>query len=89
MKRNLIPIIMMLVSGIISCLFTMARGESLLFRMTALLGSMLLFYGLGYVLCGVLNYFDRENAARLAAEEAALAEEEAAAEGSSDAVTTE
>lgn len=87
MKRNLIPIIMMLVSGFISCLFTMARGESLLFRMTALLGSMLLFYGLGCVLCSVLNRFDRENEARLAAE-MALSEEEAG-EGETDAVTTE
>lgn len=61
MKRKLIPVIMMLVSGAICCLFTMVRGESLLFRMTTLLGAMLLFYGLGWVLCSVLNYFDSEN----------------------------
>ena len=78
---------MMLVSGVISCLFTMARGESLLYRMTALLGSMLLFYGLGCVFCGVLNYFDRENEERLAAE-AALVEEESV-ENDADTVTTE
>lgn len=87
MKRKLIPVIMMLVSGIISSLFTMVRGESLLFRMTALLGSMLLFYGLGCVLCSVLNRFDRENEERLAAETALLEEE--AGEAETDAVTTE
>ncbi len=87
MKRKLIPVIMMLVSGVISCLFTMARGESLLYRMTALLGSMLLFYGLGCVLCGVLNYFERVNEERLAAEEV-LSEEESAG-NEAETVTTE
>ncbi len=87
MKRKLIPVIMMLVSGVISCLFTMARGESLLYRMTALLGSMLLFYGLGCVLCSVLNYFERVNEERLAAE-AVLSEEESAG-NEAEAVTTE
>lgn len=88
MKRNLIPVIMMLVSGVICCLFTMVRGETLLFRMTSLLGAMLLFYGLGRVLCGVLNYFDRENEKRLAAE-MALSEGEEAAEGEEESATTE
>ncbi len=88
MKRNLIPIIMMLVSGAISCLFTMARGETLLFRMTSLLGAMLLFYGLGWVLCSVLNYFDSENEKRLAAE-TALPEEEEAVEGEAESATIE
>ena len=76
MKRKFIPIIMMLVSGIISCIFTMLRGETLLYRMAILLVTMLFFYGLGQLLYSVLNYFDRENEKRLA-EEAALAEAEA------------
>ena len=76
MKRKFIPIIMMLVSGIISCLFTMLRGETLLYRMAILLITMLFFYGLGQLLYSVLNYFDRENEKRLA-EEAALAKAEA------------
>ena len=78
MKRKYIPVIIMLVSGIISCLFTMLRGETLLYRMAVLLITMLLFYGLGQLLYGVLNYFDRENEKRLAEEEA-LAEAEAQA----------
>ena len=88
MKRKLIPVIMMLVSGAICCLFTMARGESLLFRMTTLLGAMLLFYGLGWVLCSVLNYFDSENEKRLAAE-TALPEGEEAVEGEEESATIE
>ncbi len=88
MKRNLIPVIMMLVSGVICSLFTMARGESLLFRMASLLGAMLLFYGLGWVLCSVLNYFDSENEKRLAAE-TALPEGEEAVEGEAGPATTE
>ncbi len=68
MKRKLIPVVMMLTAGAISCLFTMIRNQSLMYRMTALLGSLLLFYGLGQALCGILNYFDRENEKRLAAE---------------------
>ncbi len=88
MKRKLIPVIMMLVSGAICCLFTMARGESLLFRMTTLLGAMLLFYGLGWVLCSVLNYFDSENEKRLAAE-TALSEGEEAVEGEEESATIE
>ena len=88
MKRKLIPIIMMLVSGVIICLFTMVRRETLLFRMTSLLGAMLLFYGLGWVLYSVLNYFDRENEKRLAAE-TALPEEDEAVEGESESATIE
>ena len=88
MKRKLIPVIMMLVSGVISCLFTMVRGESLLFRMATLLGAMLLFYGLGWILCSVLNYFDSENEKRLAAE-TALPEEEEAVEGETDSAAIE
>lgn len=80
MKRKYIPVIMMLVAGIISSLFTMIRGETLLYRMTALLCTMLLFYGLGQLFYHVLNYFDSENEKRLAAENALL-EEEAAADG--------
>ncbi|MCM1120356.1 MAG: hypothetical protein NC543_13460 [bacterium] len=80
MKRKYIPIIMMLVAGIISSLFTMIRGESLLYRMTALLCTMLFFYGLGQILYYVLNYFDRENEKRLAAENALSEEDEAAAD---------
>ncbi len=68
MKRKLIPVVMMLLAGAISCLFTMIRDNSLIYRMTALLGSLLLFYGLGQALCSILNYFDRENEKRLAAE---------------------
>lgn len=79
MKRKFVPVIMMLVSGAICCLLTMVREESLLYRMTTLLGVMLLFYGLGWVLCSVLNYFDSENEKRLAAE-AAMSEGEAAEE---------
>lgn len=82
MKRKFIPVIMMLVSGIISCLFTMLRGETLLYRMAVLLITMLLFYGLGQLLYSVLNYFDRENEIRLAEAEAlAAAEAEAAGAG--------
>ena len=82
MKRKFIPVIMMLVSGIISCLFTMLRGETLLYRMAVLLITMLLFYGLGQLLYSVLNYFDRENEVRLAEAEAlAAAEAEAAGAG--------
>lgn len=80
MKRKCIPIIMMLVAGTISSLFTMIRGETLLYRMTALLCTLLLFYGLGQVLYNALDYFDRENEKRLAAEQALLEEEEAAAD---------
>lgn len=88
MKRKLIPVIMMLVSGVICCLFTMVRGESLLFRMATLLGAMLLFYGLGWVLCSVLNYFDSENEKRLAAE-TALLEGEETVEGETDSAAIE
>lgn len=81
MKRKNIPIILMLVAGMISSLFTMIRGETLLYRMTALLCTMVLFYGLGQLLYSMLNYFDRENEKRLAAEKALLEQEEAAADG--------
>ncbi|MBO5283989.1 MAG: hypothetical protein J6B43_12860 [Lachnospiraceae bacterium] len=68
MKRKLIPVVMMLVAGALCCLFTMIREHSLIYRMTALLCSLVLFYGLGQALCSILNYFDRENEKRLAAE---------------------
>ena len=81
MKRKYIPIIMMLTAGVICSLFTMIRGEALLYRMTALLCTMLFFYGLGQLIYNTLNYFDRENEKRLAAEKVLLEEEEAAADG--------
>ncbi len=68
MNRKVIPVIMMLTAGALCCLFTMIREHSLIYRMTALLCSLLLFYGLGQALCSILNYFDRENEKRLAAE---------------------
>lgn len=80
MKRKYIPIIMMLVAGMICSLFTMVRGETLLYRMTALLCTLLFFYGLGQILYNALNYFDRENEKRLAAEKVLLEEAEAAAD---------
>lgn len=68
MRRKLIPVVMMLVAGALCCLFTMIRENSLIYRMTALLCSLLLFYALGQAICSILNYFDRENEKRLAAE---------------------
>lgn len=61
--------VMMLTAGAISCLFTTIRGDSLIYRMTALLGSMVFFYGMGQVFCTIMDYFDRENEKSQAAKE--------------------
>jgi uncharacterized membrane protein YqjE len=62
MSRKMIPLLLMLIAGAVTCVVTFLRDDPVIVKMTALLAVMLLFYILGSILKWVLNYFDRQNA---------------------------
>lgn len=61
MNRNTLPLILMLVTGGITCIITFAMDYSITQKLIYLLIVLLLFYFLGNVIKWTLNYFDREN----------------------------
>lgn len=64
MNRNIMPLVLMLAAGAVTCVITFVRGYSLTAQMTILFFVLLLFYLLGNVLKWTLNYFESENERR-------------------------
>jgi hypothetical protein len=62
MSRKMIPLLLMLIAGAVTCVVTFLRDDPVIVKMTALLAVMLLFYFLGSILKWALNYFDKQNA---------------------------
>ena len=73
------PLILMLIAGVITCIITYVRGYSVLAKLTALLVVLLIFWFLGSVLKWTLDYFDMQN------EEKRKEEEEDTREGTESA----
>lgn len=61
MNRNNMPLIIMLVAGAAICVVTYFTEYSLAWRLFIILAVLLLFYALGSILRGMLNYFDEQN----------------------------
>ncbi|MBQ7359675.1 MAG: hypothetical protein IJW63_06255 [Lachnospiraceae bacterium] len=61
MNRNTLPLILMLVTGGITCIITYAMDYSITQKLVYLLIVLILFYFLGNVIKWTLNRFDREN----------------------------
>jgi hypothetical protein len=61
MSRKMIPLLLMLVAGAVTCVVTFLRDDPVIVKMTALLAVMLLFYFMGSILKWALNYFDQQN----------------------------
>lgn len=76
MERKNIPILLMLVAGAVTCVFTWIQDYSLLKKLISLLVVLVIFYGMGTVIKWALDSFDRENAAAAEQKEDEILEEE-------------
>lgn len=80
-KRNLIPLIIMLLAGMISSLISMVMHYDVTKSMIVILISMLIFYGIGLAARGIINMnvkqMEEREAERLREEEERRLEEEA------------
>lgn len=64
MNRRNLPLLMMLGAGAVTCIITFIQDYTFLEQLTILLVVLLVFYFLGSVLKGTLDYFDRQNEKR-------------------------
>lgn len=71
MKRKNLPLIIMLVAGAITSIITFRKGYELQEKLLMLLITLVVFYGLGCLLAGTMNYFDKVNQERRLEEEKA------------------
>lgn len=69
MKRKNLPLIIMLVAGAITSIITFRKGYELQEKLLMLLITLVVFYGLGCLLAGTMNYFDKVNQERRLEEE--------------------
>lgn len=76
MRKQDIPLYLMLVAGAATCIITYVRNYSVVSKLTALLVVLLIFWLLGSVLKWTLEYFEQQNAKRLK-EEGEVIEKEA------------
>lgn len=85
MNRKNMPLVLMLTAGAVTYGITFLRKYPLEQQLLILLLVLVIFYILGSVLKGALDYFDKQNEEiRKAAEEAQAAEE--AAEGTEESI---
>lgn len=61
MNRKNIPLLLMLTAGAVTFIVTYMRDYSLNTQLVAVFAVLLLFYVLGSILVGTLNYFERQN----------------------------
>lgn len=89
MDRKNLPLIMMLAAGVVTCVITFIRQYTLLTELVILLIVLVVFYGLGSILKGTLDYFDRQNEKQKQAEGEVIEKEaEGAAETADNAGET-
>lgn len=80
MKRKNLPLIIMLSAGAITSIATYVKGYELLEKLLMLLVTLVVFYGLGCLLVGTMNHFDKVNEDRKKAEIKATEEAENSSE---------
>lgn len=73
MNRKMLPVLIMLVAGAVTCFATFFRDYTMLEKLVILFFTLLIFYLLGCILQRTLDYFDKQNEL---AREAALEEEQ-------------
>lgn len=61
MNRQNLPLIMMLVAGVVTCIVNLINHNTVLGQLTSLLMVLVIFYLGGSVLRWTLNYFDDQN----------------------------
>ena len=59
MKRKNLPLIIMLVAGALTSILTFRKGYELQEKLLMLLITLIIFYGLGCLLAGTLNHFEK------------------------------
>lgn len=75
MNRKSIPLVLMLLAGVVTCIITFVKRYSVIDKLVALLVVLVIFLILGNVLRFTLDYFERENEKR-ALEEGEVIEKE-------------
>lgn len=76
MERKNIPIILMLVAGAITCVFTFIQGYSILKKLVSLFVVLLIFYFIGTLIKWAFDTFENQNAKASAETEEEIVEEE-------------
>jgi len=61
LNRKNMPLILMLVAGVVTCIITYVQKYSILEKLLSLFFVLLLFYFLGSVLKWTLDYFEEQN----------------------------
>lgn len=61
MNRNTLPLLLMLVTGAVTCIITYIMDYSITKKLVYLLIVLLVFYFLGNVIKWTLNTFDKQN----------------------------
>jgi len=61
MNRKNMPLILMLVAGVVTCIITYIQKYSILEKLLSLFFVLLLFYFLGSLLKWTLDYFEEQN----------------------------
>lgn len=84
MNRKNMPLVLMLTAGIVTYVITFIRKYPLQEQLFILLLVLVIFYILGSVLKGTLDYFDKQNEELEKAKEAQQAQSEEAAEGAEE-----
>lgn len=76
MDRKNIPVVLMLVAGLITCVITFIQKYSVLKKLVVLLIVLILFYFLGTIIKWAFDSFEKHNAQRNAPKEDEAVEEE-------------
>ena len=61
MKKDKLPLLLMLIAGSTACIITFVCDYSTLHRLVILFGVLLLFYILGSILRWTLEHFEKQN----------------------------
>lgn len=65
MNRKNIPLLLMLISGVVTCIITYIRKYSVTAKLVSLFVVLVIFWLLGSILEWTLNYFEEQNEKRL------------------------
>lgn len=76
MDRKNIPIIMMLVAGVITCIITFLQKYSIIKKLVVLFVVLILFYGMGTLIKWAFDSFEKHNSEVAVPSEEEIAEEE-------------
>lgn len=88
MNRKSIPLVLMLLAGVVTCIITFIKQYSVIDKLVALLVVLLIFLVLGNVLKYTLDYFDKVNEKK-ALEEGEVIEKENESEEKTESETEE